>query len=517
MLARVVDEIDAVSTAEITRLANCGTFRRLPGRNAAIVVQLPFRLTRTAWRILRLIPAAMRDPAMLAKRFEDAASVSDAPVRDASDGLIAAAQRAPIDAAPALPARALFRGFNRGLAGVLDEILAIGPVAVFIGLLRRVLLSRSGAAQARQDDLTLSTGLTGNLTLQTDLDLWRVSREASPSVAAIVRDASLAWTDARARIADDHDGARFLAAFDGFIATHGHRGLGEQDIANPRWCDDPSFVVAALRNYLAVTDDEQSPVARHRAAAVKRETLAADLDRWMRASVVRRPFAGIVSKMIRACWALIPIRENAKYHVLRSVSHARRGLMAIGAWGVRAGVFDRAEDIFDLDTRAIVRFASAPPSAWPAFRAEVAESQRKRRLWSRVVPPELVLTDGTVFHARAALPADPNALVGVPVSPGVVTGIARVILDPSSDARIAPGEILIAPHTDPAWTPLFMTAAGFAMEVGGAMSHGAMVAREFGIPALVGVVGATTRVRSGDRVTVDAVAGRLVREQAALT
>lgn len=99
-----------------------------------------------------------------------------------------------------------------------------------------------------------------------------------------------------------------------------------------------------------------------------------------------------------------------------------------------------------------------------------------------------------------------GALRGTPASPGVVTARARVIRSPQG-ARLAPGEILVAPSTDPGWTPLFLTAGGLVMEMGGMMSHGAVVAREYGIPAVVGVADATARIGTGDRVTVDGAAG----------
>jgi pyruvate,water dikinase len=115
------------------------------------------------------------------------------------------------------------------------------------------------------------------------------------------------------------------------------------------------------------------------------------------------------------------------------------------------------------------------------------------------------LSDGT--DAEVALVEVPDgALRGSPASPGTVTGPARVILSPRG-ARLTPGEILVAPSTDPGWTPLFLTAGGLVMEMGGMMSHGAVVAREYGIPAVVGVAGATERIHTGDEITVDGSAG----------
>ncbi|MDT7575984.1 MAG: rifampicin phosphotransferase, partial [Pseudonocardiales bacterium] len=101
-----------------------------------------------------------------------------------------------------------------------------------------------------------------------------------------------------------------------------------------------------------------------------------------------------------------------------------------------------------------------------------------------------------------------GALIGTPASAGTVSGRARVVLDPA-EATLEPGEILVAPSTDPGWTPLFLTAGGLVMEMGGANSHGAVVAREYGIPAVVGVPDATARLHTGQTVTVDGASGTI--------
>ena len=121
--------------------------------------------------------------------------------------------------------------------------------------------------------------------------------------------------------------------------------------------------------------------------------------------------------------------------------------------------------------------------------------------------PRILLSDGTEPMAEEpdVLPAD-GVLRGTPASAGRVVGPARVVLDPA-EARLEPGEILVAPSTDPGWTPLFLIAGGLVMEMGGVMSHGAVVAREYGIPAVVGVPDATERVRDGQEIVVDGTAG----------
>jgi rifampicin phosphotransferase len=122
--------------------------------------------------------------------------------------------------------------------------------------------------------------------------------------------------------------------------------------------------------------------------------------------------------------------------------------------------------------------------------------------------PRILLSDGTEPEALTAAHAGatPGDLVGTPASAGTATAPARIILDPVG-AHLEPGEILVAPSTDPGWTPLFLTAGGLVMEMGGPNSHGAVVAREYGIPAVVGVADATSRLRTGELVTVDGAAG----------
>ena len=127
--------------------------------------------------------------------------------------------------------------------------------------------------------------------------------------------------------------------------------------------------------------------------------------------------------------------------------------------------------------------------------------------------PLVLLSDGTEPSVEPDVAATAQeTLQGTPASPGVVTAPARVILDPYG-AHLELGEILVAPSTDPGWTPLFLTAGGLVMETGGSMSHGVIVAREYGIPAVVGVPGATERIPTGSRITVDGTSGTIVIEQ----
>jgi pyruvate,water dikinase len=124
--------------------------------------------------------------------------------------------------------------------------------------------------------------------------------------------------------------------------------------------------------------------------------------------------------------------------------------------------------------------------------------------------PRLLVSDGRAFYEGLGSQTDTaDVITGSPVSPGVVEGVVHVVFDPHK-SQLAPGEILVCPGTDPAWTPLFMAAGGLVTEVGGMMTHGSVVAREYGIPAVVGVHQATTRLKDGQRIRLDGTTGKIV-------
>jgi pyruvate,water dikinase len=180
-------------------------------------------------------------------------------------------------------------------------------------------------------------------------------------------------------------------------------------------------------------------------------------------------------------------------------------LLPVGAALVQANRLDQADDILFLSFPEIDAALDGAD-----FRSTVGERRARHdqeRMRRHV--PLVLLSDGTTPAVETAAGAGDDLLRGTPASPGRATGSARVILDPHA-APLAHGEILVAPSTDPGWTPLFLTAAGLVTETGGTMSHGAIVAREYGIPAVVGVTGATERIRSGQHITVDGTTGTVM-------
>jgi phosphohistidine swiveling domain-containing protein len=186
------------------------------------------------------------------------------------------------------------------------------------------------------------------------------------------------------------------------------------------------------------------------------------------------------------------------------LTRARALLWPVGEELAKSGRLEKAKDIF---------FVTLPEASTALAGTDLRSTVRERRAvyeheLSRRHIPRILLSDGTepTIETHEAVETSGNALRETPASAGVITGKARVILD-LTGARLEPGEILVTPSTDPGWTPLFLTAGGLVMEMGGAMSHGAVVAREYGIPAVVGVPDATERVTTGQRITIDGSAG----------
>jgi len=191
---------------------------------------------------------------------------------------------------------------------------------------------------------------------------------------------------------------------------------------------------------------------------------------------------------------------------MRIFAICRAMIVPVGTALAERGLLDASDDVFFM-TLPEARRAVAGED----LRATVADRRATyRRELARRRVPRVLLSDGT--EAETLLPSSADGGIrGTPASPGIARGAARVILSPAG-ARLEPGEVLVAPSTDPGWTPLFLTASALVMEMGGMMSHGAVVAREYGIPAVVGVPDATGRIATGARLVVDGSAGTVAVE-----
>jgi pyruvate,water dikinase len=367
-----------------------------------------------------------------------------------------------------------------------------------LGLAGRLL----GDAVQPGDLQAVLRSLPGNVTTEMDLDLWRIAVRARRDAesAAALRDFSARDLADRCLAGDLPEGLQRDMAH--FLELYGHRAVAEIDLGMPRWADDAAHLLGVLAGYVRLDPDAETP-EQHFAAGARdaRATMNELIARARRRSRLR---ARAVRFCLRRARALIGIREMPKFLVMIALRTARASMLRIGAELADAGRIETADDIAFLD------FDDAKAGAAGADLRAVVRARRERydaELRRRHVP-RVLLSDGTELEALASHGEtdDPGTLRGTPASAGMVTAHARVILDPVG-AQLEPGEILVAPSTDPGWTPLFLTAGGLVMEMGGANSHGAVVAREYGIPAVVGVARATETIRTGDEVTIDGAGG----------
>jgi pyruvate,water dikinase len=291
-----------------------------------------------------------------------------------------------------------------------------------------------------------------------------------------------------------------------FLRRYGHRAVAEIDMGVTRWSEGPTHIIGMLANYLRLEDAMASPDVQFERGVREAEAMVAELTRrarrrgWLRGKLV-----GFFLSRVRA---LTGFREMPKYCIVLLMAHLRKLLLAVGKQLAASGQLENAHDVIFLSVPEVHRVL-AGEDLRPLVRERRESLDREM---ARRHIPRLLLSDGTEPSPVPTGEAAAHILRGAPASPGQMTAPARVVLNPNG-AHLEPGEILVAPSTDPGWTPLFLTAGGLIMEMGGMLSHGAVVAREYGIPAVVGVPAATERIASGQRVTIDGTSGTITLEE----
>jgi phosphohistidine swiveling domain-containing protein len=288
--------------------------------------------------------------------------------------------------------------------------------------------------------------------------------------------------------------SRGTLSMDAFLAAHGYHGPAEGEISSRSWREDPSPIAALAETYRNM-HESASPVAVQRNQAKERETASALLLDWLGRS--QRPAARFLLGMASR---YIPLREVGKTAFLQAVDVARANARIMGEDLARRGVLSHADDVFYLTVAELLGDPPADAKQLTAYRRDQREEYLRLRLpesWTGQ-PTPLPIEEGVAATAG-------DEITGLAVSPGVVEGRARVVTDPGEP--LEEGEILVCETTDPSWTSLFLVAGGLVIDIGGALSHGAIVARELGVPCVINTKTGTTRLRTGDLLRVDGNAG----------
>ena len=417
------------------------------------------------------------------------------------DQLIAAS-RQRLAAQPSGEAR--LRQAQQELGTTFSQILPGFPAMVASGILSQRLLTKLMGSRANPDDLTaVARGLSGNVTTEMDLavgDLADLVRQSPELVAHFQQHPP------REALATAHTipgSEPFLAGWEQFLAQYGMRGPSEIDISRPRWREDPTsllqFVVGNLQHSEPGSHrTHHAQLAASGVAAAAQLVVAAGKGPL---GFIRRP---VVRRLVRVIRHHTAGREHPKFFLIQMLGLMKEVLLETAESLVVDGRIDQPDDVWHLDLQELIDFVAEPARE---IRPLLAQRRAEFKRTHKLIPPRVITSDGEIIHVQPKREGLPDgALVGSAASSGIIEGIAKVVMDPNKDV-LAKGEILIAPFTDPGWTPLFINAAALVMEVGGLMTHGSVVAREYGIPAVVGVPEATRQIKTGQHIRVHGDAG----------
>ncbi|MDG9703298.1 rifamycin-inactivating phosphotransferase [Streptomyces sp. DH37] len=350
------------------------------------------------------------------------------------------------------------------------------------------------------DTLTLSA--PGNVTSEMGLALMDVADAVRPHPEVVAFLRGVEDDDFLDDLAKLPGGPEARDAIEAYLDRYGMRCVGEIDITRPRWREQPAALVPAILDN--VRNFEPGAAARRfeegRQKALRKEQ---DVLSRLRALPDGERKADETKRMIDRVRTFIGYREYPKYGIVSRYFVYKRALLAEAERLVRADVLAEKEDAFYLTFQELHEAARS-------HRAD-AELIRQRkdafRAYQALTPPRVLTSDGEAVNGayrRDDVPA--GALVGLPVSAGTVEGRARVVHD-VAEADLGAGDILVTAYTDPSWSPLFVGIAGLVTEVGGLMTHGAVIAREYGLPTVVGVEQATRLIQDGQRIRVHGTDG----------
>ena len=434
-------------------------------------------IPRIGWNVLATLAGRAPDP-----DDESWATLGDLFLGEVTDGT------------PETRARSVFEGLD--ITGIVREVYPrISPL--FLAFAIGGWLDRR--FPDRPDDVNaVGRGFERDVVTRINLglgDLADVAREQPPVANALRDGASLADLE------PVEGGDAFREAFDAFLDEFGHRGAGEIDLSRPRWREEPSMLLAVVRANLAeeAAGDHHERIRR---LADEAEAAAARLE----ARADHGPLGPLrrryVRWLVRTYRDTVYLREYPKQEAARAFTAWRTALLDAGEHLAADGRLDQPDDVWFLRKDELFAALDGEP-----VDADIDARRREHARYAEMDAPPVLTSEGETIRGGADQGAAPEgALVGTGVSAGVVEGVARVVRDPAA-ATVERGEILVARSTDPGWTPLFLNAAGLVSEVGGPVSHGALVAREYGLPAVVSVAEATKRIESGQRVRIDGSRG----------
>jgi len=338
--------------------------------------------------------------------------------------------------------------------------------------------------------------------------MWDMSRSARTSGDLTeLFDSGYNGLTERVRASDSADAQAFAASLDEFLLEFGSRGPNEWDIHAPSWELEPDLVLA-LVDRMRGADDTHAPSTEHAAREAERERLGAEITETLSGDPEAQ---GQFAAALASSAVFLPGRERSKTNIIRVIGEIRMAMWELGRRGVERGDLMHPSDICLL-------FVDEARAYADQSLAEVSDLVARRRAhfeWLSSIEPPFIFgeppppnTEWPTRGAHVALAAEVgDLLTGIPGCPGLARGRAVVVNHPSDPSDLNPGDILVAPMTDPSWTPLFVPAAAVVVNVGAPLSHAIIVSRELGIPCVVSVNKATERIPNGALIEVNGDTG----------
>ena len=330
------------------------------------------------------------------------------------------------------------------------------------------------------------------------LDLWQLALvvDSNPQL----RDTILSnddWQTINHKLPQTKSGSEFLERWDEFMDRHGFHCRAEIELFNARWAETPDYILSLLRSYIG-SIGKTDPLENHARSEQQREQLAQKCRKSLRNPLKRMFFNYLLARAQSGS----VFRENVKCEIVRLIRNLRIMLIEVGRKLHNELIIKNPEDIFFLKLEELEPVIQGRASF--DVTATITERRAEYEHWQTVTPPSTIV--GQYDPQKSApepLDTDAEVLKGLAVSAGIATGKARVILRTDEQQQVLPGEILVAPFTDPGWTPYFVPAVAIVMDQGSLLSHGSIVAREYGIPAVVNVGYATKIIKTGQKIQVD--------------
>lgn len=371
------------------------------------------------------------------------------------------------------------------------------------------MLGAVGAALGEEDrTVELISGLGDVDSALPSYATWRLSRMVAGSTE-LTEAFDAGVDDVLDRLAGSSSDAvvEFRDAFDEFVRQFGSRGPSEWDIAAQTWETNPRLALRHI-DRVRFASDEVDPSTRLEQVRATRERLSAEL---VEKASANEELSGMLAAGLQASKVYFVSRERAKTNCIKALHEIRVAVRELGRRAAEAGHLDDAHHVMMLTADELDAFVEDPG----AFGDVLGERAAGYRELFELDPPYFIDGDvppldqwsrrgsgGPVDAARSG-----EVLRGLAGSPGTARGRARLVLDPSGDSELEPGDILVAPTTDPSWTPLFLAAGAVVVDTGAISSHAVIVSRELGIPCVPSVESATSRIQDGADITVDGVAG----------